>query len=361
MTSHPVPENQKLGTFIGNIPVLNWSGKLMRHFSGVTPLYEAVKAAPNNPYRHFRLAEQFDQLDKVRKRWSFGVNAWRLNEVRRGHWHAVVLSYAVRTAIKAAVRVVDGPAQNPRIIFYRNAALISFRLLQENPDDDGLLLLLGAASLRLAIYGGEYGWLRRAERAFMLVLLTSTNRYIVSDAAQGLACTYARMPSSSEQSARYTSLARRLGADLSGQDPSRPSLWTASHSDPRSHQKNGAIAAIEPNPGALLIRKITTVNRDLRRAFVLQVYRVDLTGETYQVTGTLYSFVFEEQGVGYQQLVPKPANWIRIHSVERKTDSNRVHAAIAEASTDINEYSKAEMLNPSDIKDFQQLMPKDLS
>jgi hypothetical protein len=179
--AHGQQEQQdfKLGSFLSSIPFLSWPGKAMHWLSGIPALHDSLKLDPLNPFIHYRIAERFDHLNRIR-------GGYRLFRAVATHGTSLLASFAV----KKAVNVVDGAQEDPRIGFYRNAATLAVAHLRAQPRHDGLLLVLGASSAQLAGYLDSPQWFRRAERSFILLLARSRNRYILADAAFGLGGLY---------------------------------------------------------------------------------------------------------------------------------------------------------------------------
>ena len=222
------PTNTTLGSALSSIPVLNWPAKAIRALSGIPELTDSLKADPLNPFVHFRIAERFDKLDELRGGYRF---------VRALVTHGV--SELSRFATRQLVTAVDGKQDDPRIGFYRNAAHLALAHLRAQPLNDSLVLVLGASSGNLALHLDSIQWLRRAERAFLLILTRSRNRFILADAAFGLAILYShKTPKhSTELAKKYFELLADLTTASSLEDWERtcPSIWHVNNSSP-SHR-----------------------------------------------------------------------------------------------------------------------------
>jgi hypothetical protein len=211
-----------LGSTLSSIPILNWPAKAMQWLSGIPELNDSLKIDPLNPFIHYRIAERFEHLDKLRGRYRF-VRAILT------HGGSEVGRFVTRTAVTA----VDGKHDDPRIAFYRNAAVLAVAHLRAQPLHDGLLLVLGASSTNLAVDDVSLKWFRRAERAFLLLLLRSRSRYILADAALGLGVLYSlKTPKKSENlSEQYLRLSNDL-CNSTSRDYKRecPSIWYVNNS-----------------------------------------------------------------------------------------------------------------------------------
>jgi hypothetical protein len=169
----------KLRAILSRMPVLSWPAAIIAAMSGVTKLAAAVQADPENPFLHYRLAMRFETNKEFQDYWRLGRAVATLG-------HSEIAGFVVRNALD----IIDGPQASPELALLLNTVVLAHKQLRFDPSNQSLMLVLGAASTQLAKKTKDRAWLARAIRAFISVLRSSDNPYLLTDACIGLAGCY---------------------------------------------------------------------------------------------------------------------------------------------------------------------------